>query len=40
MKIPAAYDDLIFDAARQYLPEIDWKLLKAQLYQESWLSCA
>jgi len=37
MKIPAAYDDLIFDAARQYLPEIDWKLLKAQLYQESWL---
>lgn len=33
--ISTAYDARIEDAARQYLPEIDWRLLKAQFFQES-----
>lgn len=35
--IPAAYDDLIREAAGRYLPEWSWLWLKAQLYQESLL---
>ena len=32
------YDDLIFQAAKQYLPDYDWRLYKAQLWQESKLN--
>jgi len=33
--IPSTFDEQIAAAARQYLPEIDWRLLKAQYFQES-----
>lgn len=29
------YDDLIKQAAEEYLPGVDWRLVKAQLWQES-----
>lgn len=38
--IPSKYDREIRKAARLYLPNIPWRLLKAQLYQESRLDPA
>ncbi|MCX4030280.1 transglycosylase SLT domain-containing protein [Spartinivicinus marinus] len=32
---PDQYDEMIRSASKLYLPEIDWRLFKAQLYQES-----
>ena len=34
---PSQFDDLLEAYAGQYLPEVDWRLLKAQCYQESLL---
>lgn len=34
-ELPARYDLHIFKAARLYLPAVDWRLYKAQLWQES-----
>lgn len=34
---PSQYDELLEAYAGHYLPEIDWRLLKAQCYQESLL---
>lgn len=38
MSIPAEYDELIRQAAAKYLPDYDWRLFKAQLWQESKLN--
>lgn len=35
MSIPNTYDHLIRAACKRYLPGVDWRLLKAQLWQES-----
>lgn len=36
-RFPHQYDDLLMAYSARYLPENDWKLLKAQCYQESLL---
>lgn len=38
MSAPSEYDELIRLAAKKYLPEYDWRLFKAQLWQESKLN--
>lgn len=35
--IPRKYDDIIKYAVESYMPTVDWRLFKAQLYQESLL---
>jgi membrane-bound lytic murein transglycosylase F len=35
MKFPDVYDGIIQDAVRRHIPEVDWMLFKAQLFQES-----
>ncbi|RLA83770.1 MAG: lytic transglycosylase domain-containing protein [Epsilonproteobacteria bacterium] len=37
-KYPSKYDAKIKKAAKRYLPGVDWRLLKAQYYQESRLN--
>ena len=33
--IPDQYDNQIREASERYMPSVDWRLLKAQFYQES-----
>lgn len=37
---PGRYDNAIQDAAERFMPAVDWRLYKAQLYQESQLDPA
>lgn len=39
MPVIDKYDNLIQEAAEKYLPEYDWRLLKAQLHCESEMEC-
>lgn len=36
---PTQYDEMIRKAQRRYLPDVDWRLLKAQVKQESNFRC-